>query len=132
GIAAMLAADAELDVGTRAPSLLHCDLHELADAFLVNGSKRIFLEDLQLLIGREEGAGIIAAHAEPGLGQVVGAEAKELGSLGDLIGRERAARHLDHRADQVAQLYLLSGHYFPGDEVDHLDLEIELPLAPDE
>src|SRR5262245_13514713 len=55
-VSTMFAADAELDIGTRAASLLDGDLHELADAILINGRKRIFLEDLQFLVGREERA----------------------------------------------------------------------------
>ena len=43
------------------------------------------------------------------LGQVVGAEREELGLLGDLAGRQRGARQLDHRADQVVDRAALLG-----------------------
>ena len=51
------------------------------------------------VICAEEAAGIVAAHAETGLGEVVGAEAEELSGLRDFVGGERAARNFDHRAD---------------------------------
>ena len=42
--------------------------------------------------------------AERHLGQVVGAEAEELGVLGDLVRRPSGARDLDHRAELVVDL----------------------------
>src|SRR5277367_5859106 len=107
GIAAMFAADAELDVGSRLAAFRDGDLHKLADAGLVNRGERIFLHDLRFLIRAEETAGIVAAHAERGLRQVVRAEAEELRRLRDLVRRQRAARNLDHRADAVIDFHLL-------------------------
>jgi hypothetical protein len=46
-------------------------------------------------------AGIVAADAERGLGEIVGAEAEELGLLGDLAGHQRGAGQLDHGADEI-------------------------------
>ena len=57
------------------------------------------------------------------LGEVVGAEAEELGGLSDLVRGQRAARDFDHRADHVAQLDLLLGHDRFGGGVDDGDLE---------
>ena len=48
GIAAVLAADAELDVGTRRAALLAPHAHELADAFDVELLERV--RDEQLLL----------------------------------------------------------------------------------
>ena len=53
---------------------------------------------------RQERAGVVAGEAERRLGEVVRAEGEELGGLRDLVGGERAARDLDHRADEVAHL----------------------------
>ena len=41
------------------------------------------------LVVADEAAVVVAAHAERGLRQVVGAEAEELGRLGDLVGARR-------------------------------------------
>ena len=114
-VAAVFAADAELDVGPRFVALRHRHLHQLADAGLVDGGERILLDDLQFLVRPEEGAGIVAAHAEAGLGQVVGAEAEEFGRLRDLVRGQCAARNLDHRADEVIELYTLFLHYLACD-----------------
>src|ERR1043165_9925837 len=96
GVATVFAADAELNVGPGALAFLDGDLHKLADAGLVNGSERILLTDLLLLVGPEEGAGIGTTHAEAGLGQVVGAEAEEFGGVRDFVSGQRAAGNLDH------------------------------------
>ena len=42
--------------------------------------ERVRLDDLVLLVVRQERAVVVAAHAEAGLRQVVGAEAEELGA----------------------------------------------------
>ena len=86
GVAAMFAADAELDAGTGLVPLLGRDLDELADAGLVDGRKRIFLHDFVLGVGTEEGTGVIARHTEAGLREVVRAEAEEFSGLRNLIG----------------------------------------------
>ena len=56
----MFPADAELQVGARAASLLHRDLDELADAGRINRRERVLLDDLQVLILRQERAGVVA------------------------------------------------------------------------
>src|ERR1700691_5475230 len=85
-IAAVFAADAELDVGTRLATFRDGDFHELANAGLVNRVERIFLHDLRFLICAEETAGIVTAHTERGLREVVRAEAKKFRRLRDFIG----------------------------------------------
>ena len=67
--------------GRRAAAFLDGDLHELADAGLVERGERVLLEDLVLDVGHEEVAHVVAADAERGLGEVVRAEAEELGGL---------------------------------------------------
>ncbi len=50
---------------------------------------------------QEFALGVVAADAEGGLRQVVGAEAEEVGDGGDLVGGQSGARQLDHRAELV-------------------------------
>src|SRR5688572_30161891 len=95
-IAAVLAADAELDARAGLRALLDRDLHELADAGLVDRGERVLLEDLGLLVRSEEGTGVVARHAEAGLREIVRAKAEELGGLRDLVGGEGTARDFDH------------------------------------
>ena len=52
-------------------------------------------------VGAEKARGVVAADAEGGLGQIVGAEGKELRGLGDLGGAQRRPRQLDHGADLI-------------------------------
>src|SRR5947208_4661054 len=100
-VSAMFATDAQLDFRASTLAFFDRNLHELADASLVDRSKGVPLDDFQLLIRSEEGAGIVAAHRQGGLSQVVGAETEELSGLRDLIRREGAAGHFDHRSDQI-------------------------------
>jgi hypothetical protein len=52
-----------------------------------NGGRppRLFLHDSGLGVGRQEAAGVVAAHAQAGLGEVVDAEAEQLGGQRDFI-----------------------------------------------
>src|SRR4029453_18058339 len=93
-VAAVLTADAELQVGARAAPLLHRDLDELADASDVNRRERILLDDLELLIVRQERARVVARHAQTGLREIVRAETEELRRLRDLVSGQCAARDL--------------------------------------
>ena len=54
GIATVFAADAELDVGRGLAAFLDGDLHQLADAGLIDGGERILLHDFQFRVMRQE------------------------------------------------------------------------------
>src|SRR5208282_1369409 len=112
--------------------LFHRHLDELTDSRLIDRSEGVLLDDLQLLVRPEEGTRIVAAHSEASLRQVIRAEAEELRRLSDLIGRERSAWHLNHRPDQIAQLHAFLFHYFGGDAMNNLNLQIELLLEAHE
>src|SRR5262249_19387662 len=100
-IAAMLAADAELEIVPRLAPALDRNLDELADAFTVERDERIDRQDALRRIGTEKARGVVAADAERGLGQIVGAEREEFRGFGDLAGEQRGARQLDHGADLI-------------------------------
>src|SRR5262249_23393786 len=128
GIASMLAADAELDVGTCLLPLCNGYFHQLANARLIHRGKWVFLDDFEFLIRSEERARVIAAHAKRGLREVVRAEAEELGGLRDFIRCEWPARDFNHRADEIVQFCILFLHHFLCDPVNNFDLKIELFL----
>src|SRR3546814_3416264 len=107
-VAAVLAADAELDVRPRRAAALGADHHQLADALCVERDEGVLLDQATLLVGTEEISGIVARQAEAGLGQVVGAEGEELGALGDLGGPQEGTRQLDHGVDAVVDLDALA------------------------
>ena len=77
----MLAADAELQFRRRGAAALDREGHQLADAGLVQALERVGGEDVGLEVGVEELARIVAREAERHLGEVVGAEAEEVGLL---------------------------------------------------
>ena len=108
-LAAVLAADAELEVVADAAAALDGDPHQVADAVLVDRLERVALEDAVLEVVRQEAAGVVAREAERGLREVVRAEGEEVGVLGDLVGPDARPRQLDHRPDEVLELALL-GH----------------------
>src|SRR5438034_1441148 len=55
-VAAVLAADAELDVRLHRPATLGGDADQVADAFLIEGHERVLLEDALVDIGVQETA----------------------------------------------------------------------------
>ena len=132
GVSTVFAADAEFDVFSRFAAFFDGDLHEFADAGLVEAGEWVFLEDFVLGVGVEEGSHVVAADAESGLGEVVCAEAEELSGLCDFVSCDGAARHFDHGSDEVVEFDLLLGHDFLGDAVNDFDLEVEFLLEANE
>ena len=61
------------------------------------------------------------------LREIVRTDAEDFGRVRDLVRRKRAARHFDHRADEVGDLHLLLGHDFLGDAMDDFDLGDPVP-----
>src|SRR3546814_19073849 len=103
GVAAMLAADAELDARARPATALGGDFDELADTLDVEADEGIGDEDALVDILGQETARIVAADADRRLGQVVGAEAEEFGRPRELARHQRGARPFDHRSEQIGQ-----------------------------
>ena len=104
GIAALFAADAELDVRAGLTAELRCHLDEAADASLVELGERIGFVDLVVVVGREELARVVTGEAEGHLGQIVCAEREELSLVRDCVSGQRSARNFDHRADLVGHV----------------------------
>src|SRR5581483_7094984 len=104
GIAAVLAANPHLQLGTRLAPAFDADAHQFADTLLIDGDKGIDGENAALEIDAEKACRIVAADAEGRLRQIVGAEGKEFGALGDLAGEQRRPRQLDHGADLIIEL----------------------------
>lgn len=103
-IAAVLAADTAVQLGTGLTAQLDRHLHQLTHTDDVKAGKRIGFVDLVRIVCGQELAGVVAREAERHLREVVGAEAEELRFLGDLVRRERRAGDLDHRADLILEL----------------------------
>ena len=78
GIATVLAANAELDVGPCLAAAIHGDRDELPDPVDIDRDEGIDIEDALMLVVREEIRRIVAADTERGLRQVVRPEAEEL------------------------------------------------------
>ena len=74
GIAAVLAADAQVDVGVGGPAPAAGVVDQAAHAVLVQLGEGIELIDLLLIVGVQEFAGVVPRETEGHLGQVVGAE----------------------------------------------------------
>jgi hypothetical protein len=59
-VAAVLAADADLEAGARLAAALGADAHQLADAVLIDGDERIDLQDRLLRVVGEDRRRIVA------------------------------------------------------------------------
>src|SRR3712207_8393044 len=89
GVAAVLAADAELDVVLGLATEPRAHAQHLAHARLVDRLEWRAVEDLAVDVLREDLAlDVVAAEAETRLGEVVRAEREEVGLLGDPVGDE--------------------------------------------
>jgi hypothetical protein len=69
GIAAMFAADAQLDARARRPAPLRREVDELADALDIQCDERVGGKNTLFDIGREEARGVVTADADGGLRQ---------------------------------------------------------------
>ena len=74
GVAAVFAANAELDVGARLPAELRRHFDESAHARLVEPCERIAFVNLLFVVRGEEFARVVAAETERHLREVVGAD----------------------------------------------------------
>jgi hypothetical protein len=112
----MFAADAQLDVGPGPRPRSRSHAISSPTPSMVQADERIALEDALVHIGLQEAAGIVAADAEGGLGQVVGAEREELGPLrpGRRPSARRAAVRSWCRPDSPASPALLGEHGLRG------------------
>src|ERR1700722_17488234 len=78
-IAAVLAADAELEVLAHLAAALARDRDQFADALAIDRDERIDGENALRGVGAEKARGVVAADAEGGLGEIIGAIGEELG-----------------------------------------------------
>ncbi len=105
GFAAVFAADADLDRRVGATTVGDGEPHQAADALGVDRGERVGVEHpVGEVAEQEAGFGVVPADRHRRLGQVVGAEAEEVGVFGDLVGGEGGPWDLDHRADRDRQL----------------------------
>ena len=74
GLTAMLAANADLEIGAGLASTLTTNFDHLAHTRLIDADKRIMFIEVMLDIEGQEVARIVAGEAVGRLGQVVGAE----------------------------------------------------------
>ena len=107
GVATVLAAHAAHQVGVALVTQLNAHLHELGNA-RVDGRKRVVRQQLLGEVLRNElSLNVVAAEAERRLGEVVGAEAEEVGLGGDFVSGHGSARQLDHGANGKLELNAL-------------------------
>jgi hypothetical protein len=106
-LAAVFAADPDLQFGMHAAPAAHGILHQRPDSASVEDLERILPEDLQLEITRDErGFRIVAAVAVSRLREIVGPEREELRARRrKFVCHRTGARQFDHRADVILHLH---------------------------
>src|ERR1700730_8009352 len=72
---------------------------------------------------RYKTTGIVTAHTQRRLRQVIRPKAKELRVFGDFIRHQSGPRNLKHRSNQIIKLYLLLLSDLARDSVDDVDLQ---------
>ena len=69
-------------------------------------------------ISRKHLVDVVARETKSGLGQIVGAEGKELGFFRNLVRDQRSPGQFDHRAHEIIDLSFLFLEDFLGDAMD--------------
>src|SRR5580704_15939489 len=114
-VSTMFTAYSELDVRSGFAPVVTGHFHQLSDPGLIDRRERVVPDVIQFFIVRQEAPGIIAAHPQGGLRQIVRAETKKFSIFGDLVGDDCTPWNFDHRADQVIK----SNLSFLGDLSSH-------------
>jgi len=144
GVAALFAADADAQTGAGLAAPVDGQLHQGADALLVEHLEWVVLQDVVVGVERQELVlGVLAGEREGRLGQVVGAEREELGDLSQLAGAHAGAHDFDHGAEVEAQfdivflfdrladlvyLQLDQPQFLGGADLRHHDLGVDFQL----
>ena len=100
-IAAVFAADTAMNVAAGCVSHFDSHIHKFAYAGGVKTCERIGLENLVLIVRRQEFACVVAAETEGHLRKVVGTEAEKFGFFCDFVSGKCRARDFDHGTDFV-------------------------------
>ena len=103
GIAAVLSADANFKIGFCLSASADSQFHQASDAFLIELLKWIGWHERALDIFRHEFPTVVSAYAKPHLGEIVGAEGKEIRPLGNLIRDDAGSWDFDHGSHGVFQ-----------------------------
>ena len=123
-LAAVFAANPELDVRPSFASQIASDFHQAANALLIDRRERICIHNVELRVGGKKTAGIVPAHSQRRLCEIVCAKTEELGVARDLVRDERCARDFDHCPDEIVEFHLLFLRHFAGDATDDIELEL--------
>ena len=90
-VAAVLAADTDMESGIDGLAELDRHIHQLANAGLIELSERIVLKDLSVIVSVEELTCVVTAEAEGHLSQVVGTEAEEVSLGSNLVSSQSSS-----------------------------------------
>eukprot|EP00982_Pelagococcus_subviridis_P013843 31285-Pelagococcus_subviridis.AAC.9 len=123
-VAAVLAADANLQIRVRASAFVHAHLDQRTDALL----------DALLEVRGKELRDVVSRVPERHLRQVVRPEREKLGAAfaSDLIREQRRARNLNHRPDAVLHGHARLLEHRRRDLANHSRLVLKLRDGPDE
>src|SRR5712692_2754204 len=111
-ITAVFAADPYLELRAGLAATLDADADQFSHTLAVDHRKRVLFQDTFCQVCGQDLVDVVARKAERSLREIVGSEAEELRLLGDLVGDQRGARQLDHRAHQVMHVRPFLGKNF--------------------
>ena len=80
----MLAANTHFELRPPFATALDANAHQFADALTIDGDEGVAGKNAARHVSAEKARGVVAADPVGSLGQVVGAEGKELRALGNL------------------------------------------------
>ena len=122
--AAMFAANSQFNVGAGVAAEVAGDFHQAPHTFLIDGCKRICIDDIELGISGKKTAGIVSAHSHCGLCEIVRAKTKELGVARNLIRHQGSTRNFDHCSDEVFEFCCSFFRDLVRDAANDVDLQL--------
>src|SRR6266436_6467382 len=120
----MLTANSQFDVRPGLASQVARNFHQASDALLIDRCERVCIDNIELGVGRQKTAGIVAAHAKRCLRKIICPEAEKLCLARDLVGDECGTGDFNHCPDQIVEFRpsLLSD--CASDTADDVDLKL--------
>ena len=130
-ITAVFTADTQMQIRIGCAAFNGSTANQFANAVNIDGSKRISNINAFGSVFVKNSTGIVTAHTQSGLGQVVGTETEERGRLGNFFSHQCSSRQFNHRADQVVNLLAFFSEDFFGGRIDNGFNDIQFFLGTD-
>src|ERR1700733_6972733 len=102
GIASVFTADTKLETCTGRAAAFDGEFYQFSNTLRVQGYKRVSRNQFLLQIFGEKSTGVVAAHTQCCLCEIVRPEQKKFCSIRNIPRHKGGARQLDHCSDEIS------------------------------